>query len=160
MCEIQHISGACQKLQDFSVSKAQRLWLAFLASRRDSILVPTANCLGHKFRRRDDNFVDPNRDFPYSRVNNACLLSTTAKIVNRIMSEHIIQLVVTFHGGMVALGYEWGSKNHPSPNDSSPDDNANARVAKIFSDYGSSAGAGQASYKGIKLLKRIRALIH
>lgn len=107
--------------------------------------------MGHKFRRRDDNFIDPNRDFPYSRKNNACLLSTTAKIFDRIMKDNIIQVVVTFHAGMAALGYEWGSKNHPSPNDASPDDNANKRLAALYSQYGSHAGDGRASYRGIKV---------
>jgi hypothetical protein len=30
---------------------------------------------------------------------------------------------------MVALGYEWGSRNHPSPRDASPDNNAYADLA-------------------------------
>jgi hypothetical protein len=30
---------------------------------------------------------------------------------------------------MVAIGYEWGSGNHPSPKDRSPDDTANREIA-------------------------------
>jgi len=44
-------------------------------------------------------------------------------------------MVVTFHGGMVAIGYEWGSLNHPKPNDGSPDDNANREIAAQLRAY-------------------------
>lgn len=46
-----------------------------------------------------------------------------------------VQMVVTFHGGMVAIGYEWGSLNHPKPNDGSPDDNANREIAAQLRAY-------------------------
>jgi hypothetical protein len=67
------------------------------------------------------------------------------------MKDNIIQVVVTFHAGMAALGYEWGSKNHPSPTDASPDDNANKQLAALYSQYGSHASDGRASYRGIKV---------
>lgn len=131
---------ACNQLDSLGgISRGQRLWLALLASRRDSFLIPTANCLGHKFRTRNDNAIDPNRDFPYSRTNNRCLMSTTAKIFDRLMQENLVQIVVTFHGGMVALGYEWGSKNHPKPQDGSPDDRSNQRLASALAEYGGSS---------------------
>lgn len=158
MCEIEKKVVFCKKLQDFSssISKGQRLWLALLATRRDSFLIPTANCLGHKFRRRDDNFIDPNRDFPYSRGNNACMMSTTAKIFDKLMQNNIIQLVITYHGGMAALGYEWGSKNHPAPQDASPDNNANKHIASMLTEYGSSAGSGESPYKA----NRINSIVY
>jgi hypothetical protein len=74
-------------------------------------------------------------------------MSTTAKIFDKIMSNNIIQMVVTFHGGMVALGYEWGSKNHPVPRDASPDESANKQLATLFSDYAGPAGPGEPRYK-------------
>ena len=46
------------------------------------------------------------------------------------MSQNIIQIVVTWHGGMSAISYEWGSKNHMPPFDKSPDDLANVDIAK------------------------------
>lgn len=52
--------------------------------------------------------MDPNRDFPYSREDNECLRSSTGRLFNAIMRANLIQVVVTFHGGMVAIGYEWG----------------------------------------------------
>ncbi len=143
---IDHEASACSSLDQFggygndssqvpSISHAQRVWLAFLATRRDSYIIPAANCLGHKFHRRNDASVDPNRDFGYSRRDNNCFLSTTAKIFLSLMEVNIIQLVVTFHGGMVALGYEWGSRNHPKPTDNSPDENANMVLGQLMKGY-------------------------
>lgn len=114
---------------------SQKSWLAFLASRRDSIVVPATNCLGYKFNRREDNGVDPNRDFSYTRKDNKCFLSPTSKVIYQIMKQNIIQLVVTYHGGMVAIGYEWGSQNHRRPNDKSPDQMPYASIGKLFSTY-------------------------
>ena len=59
--------------------------------------------------REDANNVDPNRDFSYSRKDSNCFKSSTAKLFHRIMKSNLIQIVVTFHGGMVAIGYEWGT---------------------------------------------------
>jgi len=106
-----------------------RRWLAFLATRRDTFIVPTTNCLGYIQRVRSDAGVDPNRDFPYRRGDRKCMLSSTARVVQALMRENIIQLVVTFHGGMVAIGYEWGSLNHLKPRDACPDDVAHRDIA-------------------------------
>ena len=86
--------------------------LAFLATTRHTFIVPATNCLGYLQRKRNDAGVDPNRDFSYDRRDNKCFLSTTAKIVRELMLHNVMQVVVTFHGGMIALGYEWGSRAH------------------------------------------------
>lgn len=122
-------------------------WLAFLATRRDIHIIPTANCLGYINCQRNDAGIDPNRDFPYSRGDNKCLVSTTAKIFDRLMRENLIQLVVTFHSGMVALGYEWGSKNHMAPRDGSPDDTPNREIGELMASYGG-AFAAEKAYPG------------
>ncbi len=36
--------------------------------------------------------------------------------------------MVTFHGGMTAIGYEWGTEQHRRPNDKSPDHNAHKDI--------------------------------
>lgn len=87
--------------------------------------------------RREDAFVDPNRDFAYGRSNNRCFRSTTANIFVQLMKSNIIQLVVTFHGGMVALGYEWGSTNHLAPKDTSPDHLAHMNIGQHMKHYAS-----------------------
>ncbi len=35
-----------------------------------------------------------------------------ARALNELWLEHLFQLAVTFHGGMQAIAYEWGSPNH------------------------------------------------
>lgn len=110
--------------------------MAFLATRRDTIIIPAANCIGHKFRKRGEGSFDPNRDFGYSRRDSRCFMSGTARIFHEIMKRNIIQIVVTFHGGMVALGYEWGSRNHPSPRDQSPDEVSHRDIAYLMRDFG------------------------
>jgi hypothetical protein len=57
---------------------------------------------------REDAGVDPNRDFPYSRQDSNCLQCSTSRLFHSIMRLNLIQIVVTFHGGMAAIGYEWG----------------------------------------------------
>ena len=41
-----------------------------------------------------------------------------------------VQVLVTFHGGMVALGYEWGSMDHPRGQDACPDHAAHKDMAE------------------------------
>ena len=60
---------------------------------------------------REDAGVDPNRDFPYSRQDNNCFKSSTSRLFNAIMKANLVQIVVTFHGGMTAIGYEWGESS-------------------------------------------------
>ena len=55
-------------------------------------------------------------------------------------------MVVTFHGGMAAIGYEWGSYNHMRPRDKAPDDHLNRNVAGAMSTYGGSF-QGEKKYK-------------
>ena len=51
------------------------------------------------------------------------------------MKNNIIQTVVTYHSGMVALAYEWGSVNHMAPHDASPDDLVNFDISKDMASY-------------------------
>lgn len=133
-CVVHRNSYSCDSLtKKFpKLSSMQIKWMAFLSTKRDTFIIPTANCLGYIKKARGDGRVDPNRDFPYSRSNNRCLLSTTAKIFVEVMAKNLIQLVVTFHGGMVAIGYEWGAKNHMPPNDKSPDDRVNSEISTFM----------------------------
>ena len=128
--------SSCEQLDLMGgISKGQRTWLAFLATRRETLIIPTANCMGYMKNIRSDGHIDPNRDYPYSRKDERCFLSSSARLFKVIMETSIIQTVVTFHGGMVALGYEWGSKNHMAPKDRSPDENAHKSVALQMKEY-------------------------
>ena len=175
----------CDKLHDMGVSRAEQQWLAFLGSRRDTFIVPALNCLGYLHNRREDNGIDPNRDFPYGRRDDKCLRSGTAKVrlfcpdlsfllstcsnasctrlaltyhpfdppnltpfkvTYLLMRSLLVQSVVTYHGGMVALGYEWGSLGHRKPMDKSPDDSAHVDMAQGMAVFGGKApndGGGQ-----------------
>ena len=139
-CVIDRIERSCDSLNSSfnGLNSFQKNWIAFLATRRDTYIIPTANCLGYMKNRRDDRGIDPNRDFPYSRRDTNCLLSHTAKIFMALMLSNIIQLVVTYHGGMVAIGYEWGSQNHMPPKDSSPDNFVNKDIGSLMRKYGGS----------------------
>ena len=47
MCEIEESKDHCIMLEEyFGISLKQRIWLAFLATRRDTFIIPTTNCLG------------------------------------------------------------------------------------------------------------------
>jgi hypothetical protein len=98
-CEIDGSAPACLALAPYGLSSRQRVWLAFLASRRETLLAPMANCMGYHLRRRDDNGVDPNRDFPYTRRDDACLLSSTARVINGILLQSMAQV----RGGDLSL---------------------------------------------------------
>ena len=108
LCEVKRSQEHCLLLEANEVNQAQRLWLAYLTTRRDIFSIPAANCYGYTNSRREEaKGVDPNRDFPYSRKDDNCFKTATARLFNAIMSTSLTQLVVTFHGGMVAIGYEW-----------------------------------------------------
>ena len=54
-----------------------------------------------------------------------CMQSITARALNEVFRDHLFQIAITFHGGMQAIAYEWGSPNHMGKNkDTSPDDTA------------------------------------
>ncbi len=66
------------------------------------------------------------------------MMSSSAKLFQRLMETNLVQTVVTFHGGMVALGYEWGSRNHLRPKDASPDEQAHRSIAELMRDLAGS----------------------
>ena len=138
--------GYCQILYKYGITSYNEVrWLALLATRRETFIIPTTNCLGYRLNRREDNGIDPNRDFGYVRLDDNCLSSTTAKILNALFYHTIIQIVLTFHGGMEAIGYEWGSHNHRKPKDQSPDHHASSQIGACLSAVG--GGGFKASNK-------------
>lgn len=98
-CEIDKDENSCKLLREIAVSKDQRVWLTHLATRRDTFIIPTTNCLGYITEQRSDaGDVDPNRDFAYVRQDTKCLQSVTANIIVELFRSNIVQSVVTFHG--------------------------------------------------------------
>jgi hypothetical protein len=87
---------------------------------RSIFIMPTANALGYYQNKREENGIDPNRDFPYGVSSDKCMQTTAARAINELYRKHLFQLALTFHGGMRAISYEWGSPN--AKKDYSPDD--------------------------------------
>ena len=96
-------------------------WLERLRTTRLITIMPTANALGYYQNVREENGIDPNRDFPWGVASNDCMQTTAARALNSLWRERMFQLSITFHGGMRAIAYEWGSPNYK---DASPDDGA------------------------------------
>lgn len=87
-------------------------WLARLVKTRVIVMLPISNAIGYVNRVREELLVDPNRDFPYATRPEDCMVTIVARAINEVWLEHIFQLSITFHGGMQAIAYEWGSPNH------------------------------------------------
>jgi hypothetical protein len=56
------------------------------------------------------------------------------RTINEVFREHMFQLALTFHGGTEVVGYEWGAPSFL--NMWSPDDAAQAAIARSYSTYG------------------------
>ena len=54
-----------------------------------------------------------------------CFKSLSAQTFRALFAHSLIQIVTTFHGGMEAIGYEWGTEDKlGTPKDKSPDHNS------------------------------------
>ena len=114
-------------------------WLLRLLHTRLITVMPTANALGYYQNVREENDVDPNRDFPWGVQSNECMRTTAARAINELYRDHLFRLAITFHGGMRAIAYEWGSPNYK---DKSPDNQALQPLGK-----GAQQAAGQGDGK-------------
>jgi hypothetical protein len=108
-------------------------WFNQLVDTRLIVAIPVTNPKGFVDGRRDENGLDPNRDFPYDVSNPAlCMRSTTARAVNEVWRAHLFTLAITFHGGMQSISYEWGAPNHGAADSRSPDDVSQRSVGLIM----------------------------
>jgi hypothetical protein len=101
-------------------------WVLELLKSRYLVFTPFTNSYGYYYKVRDELVfkkdgtnitVDPNRDFPYFNYQGSdpspnCMQTATARTVNELMREHIFVNVITFHGGLNAIGYPWGNHIH------------------------------------------------
>ncbi|KAL7580141.1 hypothetical protein ACA910_012898 [Epithemia clementina (nom. ined.)] len=136
----------CRKdLEDFGIADKAIWWLGRLVSTRRIVVVPTANALGYYRTEREEDGIDPNRDFPYDytpnkghpQYNSKCMQTIAARTLNEVFQEHMFQLSLTFHGGMEVIGYEWGAPSYQKL-EISPDDTVQQQVAAAYSRYGGS----------------------
>jgi len=115
-------------------------WVQRLVDTRTILISPMTNAIGSAQRTRNELGIDPNRDFPFDQLPRACMQTVAARSVNELYRSHMLQLVITFHGGMQAIGYNWGAfpyyRGQPHH---SPDDNAMRDIAGVMSRF---AGTG------------------
>ena len=116
------------------------------------IMTPMTNAYGYYNLKREDivyysknntyNHVDPNRDFPYfiykKNANMSCMKTLTARTINEIFNEYIIEGGITFHGGDSIIGYNWGNflhftkKNNKFYSTEAPDNLVFEKIGKIM----------------------------
>ena len=120
-----------------STSTRSQDWLTRLVSRRALWVMPSANAYGYYHNQREENDVDPNRDFPYNVANpTQCMKTIAARSINELWRRHAFQIAITFHAGQQSISSTWGAYNHPAPNDIPPDDVGQMSLIKEMSTYG------------------------
>jgi hypothetical protein len=87
-------------------------WVRRLVDTRIVLIMPMTNAIGVERRTRAELNIDPNRDFPYDQAPSNCMATIAARSLNEVYRARLLQLVITFHGGMQAIGYNWGSFNY------------------------------------------------
>jgi Zinc carboxypeptidase len=122
------------------INDEHRTWLARLVSTRRIVVIPTANALGYDQNVREENGMDPNRDFPYDLSDaTQCMQTIAGRTVNEVFRNHLFQLSLTFHGGMEVIGYEWGAPHWKNKRSGvtlpSPDNAAQAAIAQAYSAF-------------------------
>jgi len=141
--ELEKAHSCRDSLAEKGIDNKHRQWLARLLTTRRIVVVPTANALGYYQRVREENRIDPNRDFPYDLTDpRQCMQTVAGRTLNEVFREHMFQLSLTFHGGMEVVGYEWGAPYWDVPKDTvnnparlSPDDTAQAQIAAAYSRF-------------------------
>lgn len=138
--ELERANSCREKLARQGIDDEHRQWLARLVTTRRIVIVPTANALGYFQNTREENGIDPNRDFPYDVLNpKDCMQTIAGRTLNEVFREHLFQLSLTFHGGMEMIGYEWGATSWQDPNTEktpvSPDNTAQTAIAMAYSDF-------------------------
>jgi Zinc carboxypeptidase len=118
-----------------------RKWLARLVTTRTIIVVPTANALGYFRRTREEVDIDPNRDFPFDRKDDKdCLQSIAGRSLYQLFIQRIVQMTITFHGGMEAVAYEWGA---PSRTGVAPDAVSQEQISNLYSRFAGALDGGE-----------------
>lgn len=128
-------------------------WLNHLLNTRIIVLMPMTNAYGYAHNTRTELRVDTNRDYNYMHAPK-CMMAITSRAVNEVWRDHIFQLALTFHAGMRAIAYEWGSPNHyktdgigrQRASELSPDDLAQKKVTQALSEYGGRFQKGKTLY--------------
>lgn len=87
-------------------------WIRHLLDTRITVILPFANTEGFAHSRREENGIDPNRDFGFDVDPGKCMQTMAARAMNEIFREHIFSMSITFHGGANVIAYQWGDTRH------------------------------------------------
>lgn len=128
-----------------------------MVNTRLTTIVPMANAMGYEHGHREERQtsptgelinLDPNRDFGFDQDPTKCMQTVAARTLNELFRVHLFRLVVTFHGGTNALGYEWGDMTHceGSVCHPAPDTHIMHALAKRMSHNAGPAGAHEEAY--------------
>ena len=112
-------------------------WIRRLVDTRTIYIMPMTNALGYYQDTREENHIDPNRDFAIDQYPSECMKTITARAVNELWREHLFQIAITFHAGMRSIAYEWGTTNHKR-HYVSPDDASQRAIGSVMSSYAGS----------------------
>ena len=74
-------------------------WARRLVDTRTIVIVPAANSLGYDANVREENGIDPNRDFAWDQAASSCMATVAARTINELFRRHAFQLGLTFHAG-------------------------------------------------------------
>ncbi|CAJ1942964.1 unnamed protein product [Cylindrotheca closterium] len=131
-------------LGERGISDARRQWLARLAATRRVVVLPSANALGYSSGTRDEDGIDPARDFPYAvgSESTECMQSTASRAINEIFRDHMFQIALSFYSGSGAIGFSWRGEQYTAP-----DKQTQIQIAKAL---GSTAVDGELIYEGAR----------
>jgi hypothetical protein len=132
------LSPSCKKwFVSWAFTANDLHWISSLASSRRILLSPMSNPSGFDKVVRTENNIDPNRDFAYDVTDpTRCMRTVAARHINEIFRASLVQVGITYHGGMTAVAYEWGAPSHNTPHTYSPDDAAQRAIGSSLSDVG------------------------
>jgi hypothetical protein len=87
-------ASSCRKAlyMEDGINEYHMHWLARLVSTRRVVIVPTANALGYFQRTREENGIDPNRDFPYDTEASQCMRTIAGRTLNEVFRQHMFQV--------------------------------------------------------------------
>lgn len=122
-------------------------WLDHLLRTRSIYLTPMTNSLGYFANQREENGIDPNRDYPIDQSPGLCMQTVTSRVVNELFRAHLFQLAITFHAGMEAIAVEWGTTSRRRRDQhASPDDVAMLQLGSFLGAFAGRARQGAALY--------------
>lgn len=88
---------------------------------------------------------DINRDFAFDQVPEDCMRTVAARAINELFRTHLYSILMTFHGGINTLTYNWGDTINCDERYclDAPDVVSMSTITKRMADYAGPAGRTQ-----------------